>query len=322
MTVSYLAHGVTLALAWFLIVNVAASTAAIVASRLLEQSDRSPAFWFLMRVAPAVASALFVAAVFLPSYWRYEPPDTGEGFDVTLTALAAGALVVVAVGVVRGTASWLRAQRRARAWIRDGRPFGVFAGVPAFAVDADVPVMALVGILRPRLIVTTSLVRALSDDELQTSIAHEIAHRRAWDNLKRLAIRMSPDVLGLTRTSRAMEQRWTSAAEQAADSRAGGGNPSMRCALASALVKVARLMPPGLEPHALEPISTLVDGVGDITARVARLLDDSAERAPRRLARARRWAVVAVFVAAVAVGYSASLVTVHEATETLVQLLP
>jgi hypothetical protein len=87
-----------------------------------------------------------------------------------------------------------------------------------------------------------------------------------------------------------------------------------RCALASALVKVARLSPP-VSPLT-EPISTLVDG-GDIASRVHRLLDDT-----MGLPRARsRWAwlfVAAAVPAAIALAYAPLLLVVHHATELLV----
>jgi len=321
VTAPYVAHGVTLALAWFLVVNVATSIGAAAAgSWWLSSRERPSGLWFLLRLSPAILSTVFVVALFLPSYWWYEPPDTAEGFDITLTGFALVAIAVIGGGCVRGATAWVRARRRALVWMRGARPLGVFSGMPALEVDADVPLMALVGIIHPRLIVAAPLVAALSKDELQAGIAHEIAHRCAWDNLKRLLIRLTPDVLGATAAARDIERQWVAAAEQAADRRAVGGDRAMRCALASALVKVARLAPSSNVPRSLEPVSALVDG-GDITARVERLLDDrvGATAAPRR---ARLYAAVLVIAAAVAAGYSASLVTIHDATETLVQRLP
>jgi Zn-dependent protease with chaperone function len=320
MTVPYAAHGVTLALAWFLIVNGLTSIGAAAAGSRWSARERASRFWFLLRLSPTILSAIFVVALFVPSYWRYEPPDTAEGFDVTLTGFALFAAALIGWTCARGAAAWLGARQRAAEWMRTARPFGVHAGVGAFEVDADVPVMALIGVFRPRLIVSASLVAALSRDEMEAGIAHEIAHHSAWDNLKRLLIRLSPDLLAATGAARAMERHWAAAAEQAADSRAGGGDPTMRCALASALVKVARLMPPTAAPRSLEPISTLVDG-GDITARVERLLDDRVAAAQASPLRARLYAVVLVSLA-IAAGYPAPLVTVHEATEALVQVLP
>src|SRR5205809_6389865 len=86
-SMNFVLHGTTLALAWFLVVNLAASALVVwISTRRLRTT--SPAFWFAVRILPACAATLFVTAVFLPSYWRYEPRDTMEGFDLTLTDCA------------------------------------------------------------------------------------------------------------------------------------------------------------------------------------------------------------------------------------------
>jgi len=207
--------------------------------------------------------------------------------------------------------------------LRRARPVRLAGGVPTFEIDADAPMMALVGILRPRVIVTKSLVTALSTDEIQAGITHELAHWRARDNLKRLAIQASPDLLAFGRAGRAIERRWASAAEHAADCLAGGADPNARCALASALVKIARLMPQrtrDAEPiGTVEPMSTF--GGGDLTSRVARLLNPPSSSAEAVLPVAR-WTAVGIAAVATVACYPSWLVAVHEATETLVRLLP
>jgi Zn-dependent protease with chaperone function len=194
-------------------------------------------------------------------------------------------------------------------------------GVPAFRIDAPQAVMALAGILRPRLLVTRGLIDALTPEELAAAIAHEVGHHRAWDNLKRLAMLGAPDVLRWTPAAHRLEHQWAAAAEHIADAaaaHASGG--SARLALASALVKVARLMPP--PTPVTEPISTLIGG-GEIASRVQRLIDDCPEQTgSRRQGAARaRWAAAAAAVA-VAFGYAPLLKTVHDATEILVHYLP
>src|SRR5262249_17645668 len=161
-----------------------------------------------------------------------------------------------------------RAVLRARAWLRLARLLDLDSAVPVYEIPIDTPMMALVGVVRPRLIVTRGVVSALTIDELRAGVAHEIGHLRAWDNLKRLAMVSGPDVVAATSVAATIQARWASAAEHAAD-RAAGGDSERRCALASALVKVAKLTP-AATPIA-EPISTLVDG-GDIASRVQRLL--------------------------------------------------
>src|SRR5262249_21743930 len=179
-------------------------------------------------------------------------------------------------------------------------------------------VIALSGVFRPRLLVTRGLVDALSSAELAASVAHEVGHRRALDNLKRLIMRASPDILIAFPAARVLEQRWASAAEHAADRMAGSG-AAARCALASALVKVARLTP--AVPPIAEPISTLIAG-GEIASRVQRLLDD--RQVPNgRSATLPIWiAGFAAVLVPLFLAYTPLLRAVHEATEVLVRTLP
>ena len=314
----YLLHGSTLALAWLLLSNVAATVlVTLVALRLTSRSRAgSPGFWLALRLSPAAVSLAFVAFVFLPSYWRYEPREFVEGFDLSLTTLAVLGLVVVGAAIVRGATALRRARRRADEWMLAGRPLTLAeTSIPAYAIESDAPVMALVGVLRPRLLITRPVLEALSDEELRAGIAHELGHWRASDNLKRLAMRAAPDLLFATRAARALERRWAAASEQVAD-RGVGDNGRARCALASALVKVARLTPP--VSSIAEPISALVDG-GDITARVQRLLDDAPSAATPRSAR---WLALTISAGALVLGYAPLLRIVHRVTETLVNTLP
>ena len=321
----FLLHGVTLALVWFLAVNAAATLSVVaLAARLTRQDQvRTPRFWLCLRLLPAAVSIVVVAAVFLPSYWRYEPRDYAEGFNFTLETAALVAFALVAWAVGRGAAAWVRASNRARAWLQQAHPLTLpGTSMPAFAVEAEAPIVALVGVLRPRLFITRSVVDALTEEELAAGLAHEFGHWRAFDNLKRLAMRTAPDFLAGTTVARDLEQRWASAAEHRADRHACEGENVVdrgraRCALASAIVKVARMAP--LMAATTEPISTLVDGC-DIALRVRSLLDDAAP--PARPRSRRPWIGAGVVVAALAVGYAPLLRAVHVATELVVHALP
>ena len=317
----FVVHGGTLALAWFLLVNlVTSSVLAVGAGWILRRSTGtdSAAVWFAVRVLPAATALLFVVVVFVPSYWKYEPRDFVEGFDVTLTALALGAAALLVTAIARGVSAWRGAVRRTRVWMQSARPIAIAGtAIPVSEIDIDTPLMALVGVLRPRLLVTRGLVAALTDEELAASIAHEVGHSRARDNLTRLLMRATPDLLTATPAARAIERRWASAAEHRADRMAAHDGPVARCALASALVKVARLTP-AMTPLA-EPISTLIDG-GEIASRVERLLTDATPSAGRRSALG--WTALAGGAAATAVVYAPALRFVHSVTELLVRSLP
>jgi Zn-dependent protease with chaperone function len=320
--VDYAAHGLTLSLAWFLVANAITSVLMLAAARALlpRATGAVPGPWLLLRLTPAIASLVFVLAFFVPSYLEYEPRESVEGFDLTLAAIAAGAAIMLATSLARGGLAWFSAARRVRQWIRQARPVSRLMpeAMPLFVVDSDQAFIALSGIRRHRLIVTRGLINALTSAELNAAIAHELGHRRAWDNLKRLAIRSAPDFLGLTRTARELERRWASGAEHAAD-RAAGPAAAARCALASALVKVARLTPADDAAFAAEPISTLISG-GEIASRVRRLLDDrDADPRPRSV---RAWLACAASGAMLAATYSPLLRAIHETTERLIRILP
>ena len=320
-------RGLTLGLVWFAIANLIAVLVVAALARRANRQERarSAAFWLGLRLFPAAASTWLLSAVFIPSYWLFEPRDGAEGFQGLLTTVAVVAFAAVAAALVRGAMAWTRASQRASRWMHVAHPIALAgASMPAYRIDVDTPVMALVGVFKPRLFISRRVLSMLSDKELAASVAHEVGHRRAFDNLKRLALSGVPDLLS-PRLARELEQRWAAAAERDADRSAyaaldGEARASARCALASAIVKVARLVPPA--GRIAEPISTLVDGT-DIESRVRSLLDGQAPtpRPPRR----RRIAVGVAAIAAMAAaagGYTLLLRIAHEVTEVLVHSLP
>ena len=322
---TYVVHGATLALAWFALINALVS--ALVALAVAGDADAHPTgragFWFALRLLPASSALVFVGALFLPSYWKYEPRDAVEGVDITLAALACAGTAILVWAGARGASAWWQASRRVRLWMRSARVLASAASgaapIPAFEIDGPAPTMSLAGIARPRLFITRALLNTLTDEELEASVAHEVGHWRARDNVKRLAMRSAPDLLSLTPAARRIERWWVSAAEHSADRVGGGVNPAARCALASALVKAARLMPDAAPTG--EPITTLLGG-GEIASRVERLLDDRAEADDRSRAPARRAPLAAACLAALASAYGPLLRLVHDATEILVRSLP
>src|SRR5512143_3895084 len=215
----YATHGLTLSLSWFVAINVLTSGAIVCAAHLMLRriKSESPAIWLALRLAPAALSMLFVTVLCVPSYWQYEPREATEGFDITLTTIAVLGIALLLTSAVRGIAAWRSASRRVDDWIRHADK-AVVGTTPCFIVDSDRPMIALSGVWRHRLVVTRGLVEALTGAELAAAIAHELGHRRAWDNVKRLAMRSAPDFLGTSRVARAFERRWAAAAEHSADS--------------------------------------------------------------------------------------------------------
>src|SRR5262249_4310118 len=157
---------------------------------------------------------------------------------------------------------------------------------------------------------------ALDGAELAAALAHERAHLRARDNLKRLLLRACPDVLGWTRAGRALERDWARAAEREADARVAATGAAVD--LAASIVKVARLVPPGAR---LLPLSALHDG-GDVAARVRALTSDAAGRRATNgpLGRARAGALALGLVASLAAA-SQAWPAVHRLIESAALLL-
>jgi beta-lactamase regulating signal transducer with metallopeptidase domain len=321
MSVTFIVHGVTLLLAWFVVTNgavsvLSAGAAAVAASAAAARSAR---FWMVVRLAPAITAILFVTLLFAPSYWQYEPRENIEEFDVTATMIAAVGLLMVLASAARAWSAWRSARRRVHHWMARAQRIAVpGTTLPAYHVDADHPMLALTGVLRPKLLVTRGLLEALTPAEFEAAVAHEIGHQRGWDNLKRLMMAGAPDCLSCFGSARRIERLWAAAAERAADRISVPNIAAARCALASALVKVARLTPPPIDRG--QPISTLISG-GEIASRVERLLsdDDGAPPAERRRLRA----ALACGGAAVALAaYGPLLRVVHELTEVLLRTVP
>ena len=232
------------------------------------------------RLLPALASTIVVAAFVLPAFHRFEPRGQNETDGVSLAALAAAGAALVALAFGR---AW-RASRDTRRFVRasgGGRPLVLGGGVRASAVASRFPLVAVVGTLRPRLLVADRVLTACTPRELDAILAHESSHVRSHDNLKRMAMRCSPDVLSLTATGAALERAWMEAAEEAADDCAARAHDGGATDLALALVKVARMAPAG---SAVPLHATALHHGDTIERRVRRLL-----AAPPPAAGVPRW---------------------------------
>jgi Zn-dependent protease with chaperone function len=130
------------------------------------------------------------------------------------------------------------------------------------------------GILRPRLIVSPEVRRALTPEQLEAALDHERAHWVSRDNLKRLLMLLSPGLLPFYSGFTRLERAWGRFTEWAADDAAVAGSAARSVSLAAALVSVARLQTSSPPPLA----TSLLGDSPDLAARVHRLL----HRAPRR----------------------------------------
>ncbi|HEX6324592.1 MAG TPA: M56 family metallopeptidase [Vicinamibacterales bacterium] len=226
--------------------------------------------WMLacFRLLPAAAAIAATALVLAPGYYRYEQRGEPEGVGLVLALAAAAGFLIAAGALVRAGAAVIRAAALRRRWLAAGRPIDVAgAGMPAYAIESAFPLVAVLGVLRPRLFISSSVLRACSPPQLEAIIDHERRHVSACDNAVRLLMDAAPDALGLTRASRRLAAAWHQAAEHRADDAA-----ARRLDLASALVRVARLAA-DTGPGAL-PASALYRGEA-VEERVRRLVDSA-----------------------------------------------
>jgi beta-lactamase regulating signal transducer with metallopeptidase domain len=230
-----------------------------------------------------------------------------------------------------GVASWfLSCTRAARAitasicsyrlWQQAGRE----ARLPgeasnAVIVEKDAPLLALAGVLRPRLVVSDGVLRSLSSEEFEAALHHENAHRASRDNLKRLLLLLLPDPIPFLPACTLLERAWAKYTEWAADDEAAGGDSRRALFLAAALLRVARM---GAGPQLSFLHTSLVAGDGDLSARINRLLLVEPTR-PKSLPSARFLARGAAFLAtgflATLMLWPATLSSVHRLLEIFIR---
>jgi len=271
-------------------------------------------FW--LRLTPAAASVV-VSLLAIVSFSRFEPRAGQERTGVVLLALAATAAAALATMAIRLVRGHLAARRALREWMAAAEPV-VLPNVtlPAYVVAASFPVVAVVGVVRPRLIIARSVLDSCPADELDAIFAHESGHLRRRDNARRAILCAVPDVLTWVRWSRHVRESWHAAAEEAADDEAAHLGDTGRLRLATALLRVARLAPVGT-PEANLPASALYRGEA-IERRVRRLLDPALEITGR--SGVSRWMASS---AAALLGVSLlTLHSIHELVEAAVSYLP
>ena len=192
------------------------------------------------RLAPAAAGAT-MAMVLAGAFIRFEPRDTTEVPGVLLVIAAGLALLFclnAGVRLMRGLRSHVACARVLRSC---GRRVSRADGMRLWIVETDYPVAAVTGVFRTQLVLSTRILSECTAGEIEAVVRHEQAHVSRHDNLVRAAMLALPNPLSLTRTGREMQNDWSAAAEECADDAAAGCEEASRTALASALVRVARM---------------------------------------------------------------------------------
>jgi Peptidase family M48 len=231
---------------------------------------RGAAFLLLARFIPALLATILVVAFCIPSYVLLEPELSAEELSLTSLLFAAGCVLLWCLSIGRGISAALRSNLFLQRCHREGLAAD-FAGERsrALIIDARLPVLALSGIFRHRLVVSRRILDELTTDQLSAALLHERAHRASHDNLKRLLFRTSPEIFPFVRMFGSLEAAWARLAEWAADDEATAGDAIRSVDLAGALVRVARL---GAASPPAPLWTSLLPNADDLTIRVDRLL--------------------------------------------------
>jgi hypothetical protein len=281
-------------------------------------------FLLALRLLPVVVATFAVLGLCVPSYLRFEPGATTEevGLACVFAALLGASLVIYSFAkVVSANSATVKFIRESR---ESGQQLHLPGGIsPVLVIEGNEPVLVMAGAIHPRIIVSRGVLHALSYEQLDAAIRHEMAHRTSADNFKRLLLLLAPEILPFFHSFTTIDHAWAKFSEFAADDRAVGDDVRRSLSLASALVRVARMgASPRLSPLCTSLVSTNSDcASSDLFLRVDRLL-----RSPSSLQNHQGGLGVLTGAVIVAVGVlfsvlaflPATLHSVHEILEHLI----
>lgn len=216
---------------------------------------------YTLRVLPLAASFVATVVFAVPAFLLMESGSMDE--DLGTLVFGVVALLIFAAGLFRAMSTHAETTRVVGEWLDGATRVDAGSATPTFQARCGTPPLLLVGICRPRVLVSETAVALLRGDELRAAVRHEIEHMRSRDNLKKLILYCVPfpGMAGL-------ENAWYEAAELAAD-HAAVRSSGEAIDLAAALLKLSELAPlqaaPGLT-------TGLMNGSMLVKLRVERLL--------------------------------------------------
>ena len=292
MNSSYLLRLLSLSFASFFVLNAALTLLVRVISGfalsycVVRPPRVAARILFTLRVLPAALAAVFVFGFCIPSYLWFEPAITAEQVGPLCAILGILAAAAFSISFARSVSVLFDSFRFNRACASHHQEIRL-PGVPSslFVLHSGSPVLAMSGLLRPRLVISRSVLDALSGEELDAALRHERSHQASRDNFKRLLFLFAPDFFPFMRTLRQIEHQWSRFIEWAADDDAAAGDSHRAVSLAAALVRVARL---GSSPGLPVLSTSLLACNHDLSARVDRLLHPATTRKPRPARRGWR----------------------------------
>lgn len=271
--------GISLFFTFFFVLNFLASATAATIWRVFSPkanqwtASRRVQFIFALRILPTIFALVFVIAFFLPAYLLFEPHSSQETVSYKIALFTLLSAVGVSIALYRVFGAWWVTRRLVDNWIRLSDKITVEGvSIPVYRVRHPFPIIAVIGTIRPQMFVAQQIFDSLSEQEFRAAVAHEYGHLTTHDNFKRTLLRVCRDLL-LVSCGQNLDKAWAENSEAAADEFAAntGGNTTALC-LASALVKVAKIVPSGTNPAMPVGAFLMETETVDITWRVRRLL--------------------------------------------------
>ena len=223
--------GISVLLAALLTLNSLASLATATVWRISHRFTRhwsaaaSARILCLLRLLPATLGVTCVLFLLTPAYLELEPRATAERVSLKLAIIALASAVGMGLAIIRGVAAWRATARLTADWRAHGERISVpQVAIPAYRIEHQFPVVAIVGILRPRLFLGSQIFDSLTPAEIAAAVEHEAGHLVAHDNLKRGLLRACRDVTLIIPCGRALDRAWAEASESAADEHDSAGS--------------------------------------------------------------------------------------------------
>ena len=137
---------------------------------------------FLLRTFPIVLGIVCVCLLLIPAYLEHEPRDGHEPVSLKLALIACASAIGLGLALFRGLAAWRATTRLNSDWLRHAEPINVAqVRIPSYRIQHQFPVIAIVGVLRPRLFIAEQVLASLAQKELIAAIEHEAGHVVAND---------------------------------------------------------------------------------------------------------------------------------------------
>jgi hypothetical protein len=249
-----------LSLLWLMVCGPIVLAGAMIPSRLHTAQTgialaRQAARCLLLPLLPAALAAAGLIG------WALQEPDAADESLETAAILAALPFCVIVLrACARAVVALVRSQ------------IGSRAGCPACTI----------GLLRPRVLISSELAEVLDADELRAVREHEAAHARHRDPLRIICLRFAADLQWPVPSAARRYLQWRCALELACDEEARAHGVDGED-LASGILATARLMKRRCDP--LRAALTVDDGGDGLRDRIQRLLQPLAALPPRSPSR-------------------------------------